>query len=123
MYSPSPIIIFHCNKSIECLLWKRTLLELLPCHVPHYFFFTAIQVVCFGEREGGREGWSFWRRRDYVYGFEDNFCLLLLGSNFGHATFGYQNFKEKHLRWLLNMLQISPLSTVVESTSLSSSHY
>lgn len=57
MYSPSPIIIFHCNKSIECLLWKRTLLELLPCHVPHYFFLQPFKLFVLGRgKAGGRAG-------------------------------------------------------------------
>lgn len=55
---------------------------------------------CFGETEGRRGRWSFWRRGDFVYGFEDNFCLLLQGCIVEHTTFGFQSFKEKHLCWL-----------------------
>jgi len=50
MYTLSPIIIFHCNESIECLLWKRTPLQLLPCHVSCCFL--QPKVVCFEKREG-----------------------------------------------------------------------
>lgn len=50
MYTLYPIIIFHHNKSFEYLLWKRTRLQLLPCHVSCCFL--QPKVVCFEKREG-----------------------------------------------------------------------